>query len=79
LVSFTSGEIAPDTPWIGGWVGPITDLEDVEKRKLLTLLGLELDRFIQLVGSHYTDCAIAASSHLVYNCVVVYNELCNET
>jgi hypothetical protein len=28
--------------WIGGWVGPKTGLDYVEKRKLLTLLGLEL-------------------------------------
>jgi hypothetical protein len=33
---------APGTHWIGGWVGPGVDLDDVEKRKLLTLLGLEL-------------------------------------
>jgi hypothetical protein len=32
----------PDTHWIGGWVGPRAGLDDVEKRKLLTLPGLEL-------------------------------------
>jgi hypothetical protein len=39
---FTSGERAPSTHWIGGWVGPRAGLDDVEKRKLLTLPGLEL-------------------------------------
>jgi hypothetical protein len=36
------GERAPDTYEIGGWVGPRTDLDDVEKRKFLTLPGLEI-------------------------------------
>jgi hypothetical protein len=39
---FTPGEIAPDTLWIGGWVGPRAGLEDVDKRKFLTLSGLGL-------------------------------------
>jgi hypothetical protein len=30
------------THWIEGWVGPRTGPEDVEKRKFLTLPGLEL-------------------------------------
>jgi hypothetical protein len=36
------GERAPDTHWIGGWVDPRVGLDDVEKRKFLTLPGLEL-------------------------------------
>jgi hypothetical protein len=28
--------------WIGGWVGPRVGLDDVERRKTLLLLGLEL-------------------------------------
>jgi hypothetical protein len=32
----------PDTHWIGGWVNPRAGLNDVEKRKFLTLPGLEL-------------------------------------
>jgi hypothetical protein len=28
--------------WIGGWVGPRASLDDVEKRKFFTLLGLKL-------------------------------------
>jgi hypothetical protein len=39
---FTPGERAHGTHWIGGWVDPRTGLDDVEKRKFLTLLGLEL-------------------------------------
>jgi hypothetical protein len=36
------GERAPGTHWIGGWVDPRADLDDVEKRKFLVLPGLEL-------------------------------------
>jgi hypothetical protein len=36
------GERAPGTHSIGGWVGPTTGLDDVEKRKFLLPLGLEL-------------------------------------
>jgi hypothetical protein len=39
---FTPGERDPCTHWIGSWVSLRADLEDVEKRKLLPLLGLEL-------------------------------------
>jgi hypothetical protein len=41
-VRFTPGERAHGTPWIGGWVGPRAGLDDVEKRKFLTLPALEL-------------------------------------
>jgi hypothetical protein len=40
--SFTPGERAPGTHWIGGWVDLTAGLEDLEKRKFLTLPGLEL-------------------------------------
>jgi hypothetical protein len=39
---FTPGERAPGTHWIGGWLGPGAGVDDVEKRKLLNLPGLEL-------------------------------------
>jgi hypothetical protein len=39
---FAPGERAPDPQWIGGWVCPKAGLDDVEKRKFFTLLGLEL-------------------------------------
>jgi hypothetical protein len=42
VFSFTPGERAPSTHWTGGWVNLRAGLDDVEKRKFLTLLGLEL-------------------------------------
>jgi hypothetical protein len=42
LRKFVFNERAPGTHWIGGWVDPRAGLDDVEKRKLLTLPGLEL-------------------------------------
>jgi hypothetical protein len=39
---FTPGKTAPITQWIGVWVGPRARLGDLEKRKFLTLPGLEL-------------------------------------
>jgi hypothetical protein len=40
---FTPGERpAPRTRWIGGWLNPRSGLDDVKKRKFLTLLGPEL-------------------------------------
>jgi hypothetical protein len=39
---FASGEKAPVTHYIGGWVGPRAGLDDMEKRKFLTLPGLKL-------------------------------------
>jgi hypothetical protein len=38
---FTSEERAPGTHWIGGWVDPRSSLDDVEKRKYLTVPRLE--------------------------------------
>jgi hypothetical protein len=35
------GKEPPGTHWIGGWVGPRAGLDDMEKRKFLTLPGLE--------------------------------------
>jgi hypothetical protein len=42
---FTPGETAPGIHWIGGWEDPRAGLDDVEKRKFLTLPGLELQPF----------------------------------
>jgi hypothetical protein len=36
------GERAPGVLWIGGWVGSRIDLDEVERRKILALKGLEL-------------------------------------
>jgi hypothetical protein len=58
---FIPKETVPGTHWIG-WVGPRAGLNDMEKRKFLTLLGLKLDTsVVQPVASHYTNCAILAS------------------
>jgi hypothetical protein len=40
--SFTPGESASGTHWIGGWVRLRAGLDDVEKRKFLILPGLAL-------------------------------------
>jgi hypothetical protein len=42
---YTPGERAPGTHWRGGWVDPRAGLDDVVKRKFLTLQGLELRPF----------------------------------
>jgi hypothetical protein len=39
---FTLGERACGTHWIRSWVGPRAGLDDAEKRRILTLPGLEL-------------------------------------
>jgi hypothetical protein len=52
-------ESAPGTHWIGGWVDLRTGLNDVEKRKFLTLPGLKL-RPLGRPARRYTDWAIPA-------------------
>jgi hypothetical protein len=39
---FIPGERATGTHWIGRWMDPRVDLDEAEKRKFLTLPGLEL-------------------------------------
>jgi hypothetical protein len=58
--SFTPRERGPDTLWIGGCVGLRAGLDDVEKRKFLTLLGLKFrpHPVVQPIANRYTDCAI---------------------
>jgi hypothetical protein len=56
---FTSGERAPGTHWIGGWVDLGAGLDDLEKREFLTVPGLELQPLVvQPVDRRYTDYAI---------------------
>jgi hypothetical protein len=63
---FTPGERAAGTHCIGDWVGPRARLDDVEKRKFLTLQGLELrhldspDRSQSLYGLSYPGSYSAA-------------------
>jgi hypothetical protein len=57
----TLGERAPGTHWIGGWLDPRAGLDDVEKRKFLTLPGLNSDpSVVQPIANRHTDCAIPA-------------------
>jgi hypothetical protein len=59
---FNPGERAPSTQWIGGWLAPRAGLDDVEKRKFLTLDGTQTPTslVVQPIASSYTDCAIPA-------------------
>jgi hypothetical protein len=61
-------EITLSTHWIGGWVGLSVGVDDMEKRKILTLLWLEL----RLLGHParnrlYTDCTTAFLTNLLNN------------
>jgi hypothetical protein len=44
---FTPEEKAPSTYWIGGWVGPRAGMDDLEKRKFLTVPGLEIRNLVR--------------------------------
>jgi hypothetical protein len=50
---FTPGERAPGIYWIGDWMGPRFGLDNVEKRKLLSLPELELRRLGRPAQSLY--------------------------
>jgi hypothetical protein len=54
---FTHGERTPSTNWIGGWVDLTAGLDDLEKRELLILPGLEL-RPLDRPAIRYTDYTI---------------------
>jgi hypothetical protein len=56
---FTSGETAPVTHWIGGWVGPTAGLDAMEKEKYLTPAGNRTTA-VQPVARRYIDSAIPA-------------------
>jgi hypothetical protein len=66
VVSFTpqplypQGKI-PGTHWIGGWVDPRAGMDDVKKRKFLTLLEHEL-RSLGCPACRCTDYAIPAQT-----------------
>jgi hypothetical protein len=48
---FISGGKSRGTPWIGGWMGLRIGLDDVEKRKIFPLPGLELQPLSRLGGN----------------------------
>jgi hypothetical protein len=47
--------------WVGGWVGPRTGLDEVEKRKILSLRGLEIRSLVHPLTRRHSDCALLAS------------------
>jgi hypothetical protein len=56
---FTPRERTPSTHLIGGWVGPTTNLDNLEKRKFLTLPNSKPKPFVvQPIASWYTNCTI---------------------
>jgi hypothetical protein len=67
------GEKAPGNHWVVGWVGPRAGLDDVEKRKFLTLRGLEIRslgrpaRSQSLYRLRYPDSFIMTPSERKYN------------
>jgi hypothetical protein len=67
---FTRGERAPGTHWIGGWVGPRASLDDMEKGKFLTLLGLELQSLGQPASRHSLYLQCYPSSYLSTESIV---------
>jgi hypothetical protein len=71
---FTPVERAPGTHWIGGWVDPRADRDDVKKKKFLNLPGLELrPSVLQPVASRYADYAIPAPKFYI---ITVLNMMC---
>jgi hypothetical protein len=50
---FTTRETAPDTIWVGGWMGPRAVLRGGEEENTLPLPGIEI-RSSGLYPSHYT-------------------------
>jgi hypothetical protein len=68
----TSGEKAPGTHLIGGWVGPRTGLDEMEKRKFLALPGLEIRPLSRQARSQLLyRLRYPGSSGEVYMCIYV--------
>jgi hypothetical protein len=58
LGRFTSRETSPGTHWVGGWMGPRTGLDDVERRKSCPYRDSKSDpSAVQPVASRCTDSA----------------------
>jgi hypothetical protein len=60
---FTFKERAPNTHWIGGWVGFRAGLEAVEQKKVSCPAG-NLTPSVQTAARHYTDGAMQEYSNL---------------
>jgi hypothetical protein len=56
------------THCVGGWVGPRAGLNDVEKRKFLTLPGLELRPLGR--PAHSVTIPTALSRRLIFECAM---------
>jgi hypothetical protein len=57
---FAPGGRTPYTHWIGCWMGPRTDLDDVKKKKLCPYRDMNSDPSVfQSVASRYTDYPIS--------------------
>jgi hypothetical protein len=66
----------PGIHWIGVWVHSRAGLDDVEKRKFLTLPESNSDPAnVQPIASRYTDYAILAPVKVVYLMQNVFNHL----
>jgi hypothetical protein len=72
LLRFTPGERVPGTHWRGGWVDPRAGLDDVEKRKIVPLSGLELQPLCCLAAIP------TAPSLLRWNKCRILIEICEE-
>jgi hypothetical protein len=74
---FTPGERTSDNHWIEGWMGSGACLDDVEKRKLLTLRDSNFNpSVVQPVTSRYTDCAIPVACNKL---IILINQYSNQT
>jgi hypothetical protein len=67
LAALTPEKKPPVMHFIGSWVDPRADLDDVEKRKFLTQPGLSDLSVVQAVASRYTDYAIPAPFESMVN------------
>jgi hypothetical protein len=73
---FTPRERVPGTHWIGDWVTPRAGLDDVEKTKFLTLLGLELRNLCRPARSQSLYCCdkdlcLESVTHTVVFCIII--------
>jgi hypothetical protein len=69
VVSFTTRTLypqvkSPGTHWIGGWVNPRAGLDDMERRKFLTLPGLELRPLGRPARSQLLDRLRSCNEHV---------------
>jgi hypothetical protein len=74
-VALSATKFPPCAHWIGGWVGPRTGMDDVERTEKSTLPGFELRSLGRSVRSRiYTHWAIPAlkTRHRHINILIIY-------